>query len=242
MSCGSPDNTADRLCAVFGGAGLLSAFYADISTGLHAVAQPLTILRGALGALAMRDGVKPECARYLEMSTTQTERLCTLISCLQKRLDAEQSKADRVTVNISELIASIMPNLKTLAKFSGVEIAVAQADSVSHFCGDSARTEEALQAVLQSAISVSSPGDVICLLVIPGDCVIQLIIENSNSHGKRLSSFDLLTLSVAEANIRIQEGTYAYVDDPLRISIELPVHLSRADGAEAGFQCGRAIT
>jgi hypothetical protein len=67
----------------------------DIADGLHALAQPLTILRGALGALALRERIAPQNSRYLDMSTRQIERMCDLISRIQKRLDLERPEASQ---------------------------------------------------------------------------------------------------------------------------------------------------
>jgi signal transduction histidine kinase len=68
--------------------------YRELEEGLHALAQPLTILRGALGALTMRDAVPPQAAsRYLEMSNTQVERLCNLLAGLHNLLDGVRPEA-----------------------------------------------------------------------------------------------------------------------------------------------------
>jgi hypothetical protein len=59
----------------------------EFDEGLHALAQPLTILRGILGALTMGDAVSPQAAsRYLEMSNTEVERMCSLLAGLQNLL------------------------------------------------------------------------------------------------------------------------------------------------------------
>jgi hypothetical protein len=68
-------------------------FCRELDEGLHALAQPLTILRGALGALTIRGAVRPETAtRYLEMSNTQVDRLCNLLSGLHNLLDGVRSE------------------------------------------------------------------------------------------------------------------------------------------------------
>ena len=67
----------------------------DIADGLHALAQPLTILRGALGALALRERIAPQNCRYIDMSMLQIERMCDLISLIQKRVDEERSEVSQ---------------------------------------------------------------------------------------------------------------------------------------------------
>jgi hypothetical protein len=62
----------------------------ELDEGLHALAQPLTILRGALGALAMRGAVSQEASRYLEMSNAQVDNMCDLLTGLRNLLDEEE--------------------------------------------------------------------------------------------------------------------------------------------------------
>ena len=94
----------------------------DMENGLHAMAQPLTVLRGALGALAMRGGVTAESNRYLEMSNQQVERLCSLMFRLQDLLDAHRSEAACAKVNLWELTASLLENGEFNSGDSGVRI------------------------------------------------------------------------------------------------------------------------
>ena len=62
----------------------------DLAEGLHAMAQPLTILRGATGALQLSSTVSVPDRRYVEMCAAQAERLCAMIASLRDRLDAAQ--------------------------------------------------------------------------------------------------------------------------------------------------------
>ena len=88
-----PDSDALKSGASAGDAESHAWFRRELDEGLHALAQPLTVLRGALGALTMRGAVRPEAAsRYLEMSNTQVERLCSLLSGLQNLLDGVRSE------------------------------------------------------------------------------------------------------------------------------------------------------
>ena len=76
----------------------------ELDEGLHAMAQPLTILRGALGALTMRGGLSPQAAsRYLEMSNTQVERLCNLLSGLHNLLDGVRTEPACAEIELPHL-------------------------------------------------------------------------------------------------------------------------------------------
>jgi signal transduction histidine kinase len=93
MSCVMPNSNALESGASVADAESYAWFCRELDEGLHALAQPLTILRGALGALTMRGAVRPETAsRYLEMSSTQVDRLCNLLSGLHSLLDGVRSE------------------------------------------------------------------------------------------------------------------------------------------------------
>lgn len=94
MSCAMPSNNALESGASLGDAESYAWVCKELDEGLHALAQPLTILRGALGALTMRGAVSPQAAgRYLEMSNTQVERLCNLLAGLHNLLDGVRSQS-----------------------------------------------------------------------------------------------------------------------------------------------------
>ena len=57
-----------------------SLLHAELADGLHAMAQPLTILRGAMCALTLREEMEPANRRYLDMSAKQVDRLCDLMA------------------------------------------------------------------------------------------------------------------------------------------------------------------
>jgi hypothetical protein len=92
MNCAMPSDHALESRESLGDTESYAWLCRELDQGLHALAQPLTILRGALGALTTRDAVPAQAAsRYLEMSNTQVERLCSLLSGLQNLLDGARS-------------------------------------------------------------------------------------------------------------------------------------------------------
>jgi hypothetical protein len=59
-------------------------FHASLSDGLHALAQPLTILRSSITA-ASAEGITPSRQKhYLDISKSQVERACELFGSLQE--------------------------------------------------------------------------------------------------------------------------------------------------------------
>jgi len=201
----------------------LGRLCANISQGLHALAQPLTILRSAVAA-STAPGVTPvDQRRYLELSTQHVERTCGLFECLQDLVIANQIEADRESFDLTELIAPVVEDQRAKLEASGVELRVVAPIGLPLVQGDAARTLQAISAALKITASVSSPGDLVQLLVTTRNGFVELIIQNRRIHGRRLNSSERLRLALAEANIRSQQGEYECDEDPLRVFIALPL-------------------
>jgi nitrogen-specific signal transduction histidine kinase len=100
MSCVLPENPSEKTYP------MAAETAAGLAQGLHAMAQPLTILRGAAGALQLSPSVSVSDRRYVEMCAVQAERLCEMIVGLRDRLDAAQSEAAALREKIDAKITS----------------------------------------------------------------------------------------------------------------------------------------
>jgi signal transduction histidine kinase len=198
-------------------------FYADLATGLHAMAQPLTILRSAIEVLALPRAVNIDQRRYLEISAKQLARTCDMFDSLQDLVAAQMIEAQRAHFNLWELLTPLAEDQRRLLLAAGVGIAVACAEPSASICGDAERTEQTLMALLNLAASLSSRGDVIELRTAQANGFVELTLENTRRHGKRMDSSHRLSLAVAEANILSQHGRCSVVEDPFRVSLALPV-------------------
>lgn len=198
-------------------------FYADLATGLHAMAQPLTILRSAIEVLVLPQSRSIDQRRYLEISARQVARTCGMFASLQDLVTAQMIEAQRAHFNLWEMLTPLIEDQRRLLLAAGVGIAVASAERSASICGDAERTEQALVALLNLAASISSRGDVIELRATHANSFVELTLENTRCHGKRMDSSQRLSLSVAEANILSQHGRYALIEDPFRVSLALPI-------------------
>lgn len=71
----------------------------SLAEGLHAMAQPLTILRGSVAAAAALDTDPVKQRRYLDLSAEQVQRMCTLFEHLQDLVIAHQSDGEHKAVD-----------------------------------------------------------------------------------------------------------------------------------------------
>ncbi len=94
MNCVLPEEVHKTRSAAFGTAER-KRFSEELDTRLHAMAQPITVLRGALGAIQLRGGTGAESVRYLEISSKQVERLCNLLAGMQSLLETLDDEASK---------------------------------------------------------------------------------------------------------------------------------------------------
>jgi hypothetical protein len=205
--------------------GELGRFCANIAEGLHAMAQPLTILRSTVAASAAKSVTPTRQRHYLDISTHQVERACKLFDCLQDLVIASKFEADCASFEIPELLALAVREHKAVLQASAVGLRVVTPTGLLPVLGDVSRTLQALSAALKIAASVSHSGDVIELLATARNGFVELVIQNRRAHGRPLNSSDHLSLLLAEANIRSQQGEHEYAEDPFRVRLTLPVQV-----------------
>jgi hypothetical protein len=215
-------------------------FCPDLLNGLHALAQPLSVLRAASEVLALPRLQGADQQKYIQTWCEQVERACLLFSEVQDMVAARLVAADRVRFDLWELLNPMIDQQRTLLHNSGVGIAVTNTAQRLPLCGDAERTANALQAVLRMASVTAARGDVIELHTSSDPVFLQLRFQNSRRHGRKMSSSDKLSLSLAVANITSQHGTYDFAEDPFCFSFSLP--LDEQASARATRTATRACT
>jgi predicted RNA-binding protein YlqC (UPF0109 family) len=229
MSCALPEETPNGMRA---SCDEPSALCADLANGLHAMAQPLTVLRGALGALTLAKAFAPEQERYLEMSTRQAERLCDMMSTLQGLVHAAMFKPNRAAVDLWQVIENVLYDPDPALETAGIRIEAARSADSIRVVGDAGRMEQALRAALKTAALVSSRDRVLQVEILSRNGLVDLIVKASGNSRKSFDSSDRLTLALAEANLRSQQGMVEWSEDPLRIVLKIPIEASAVSTEE----------
>jgi signal transduction histidine kinase len=229
------DKSNDR--SVEGSGATPAQLYAQLADGLHAMAQPLTILRGAMCALTMQDSVEPANRRYLDMSTKQVDRLCDLMSGLQSLLHAGQSKVEFRSFDLIELIDPIVEQQRNAARESGVRIVWTRPERPIHALGDEHGVEQAFSAALKTALSAAKRDERVQVEIALRDGFVGLTLRNESFSKRNLGSFERFHLTVVEHMIRSQCGMYELIDHPLSISLKL--RISPQAGREVTSDCLR---
>ena len=212
----------------------LQRLYASMTTGLHALAQPLTVLRSAVSASAREDLSETDRQWYLDTAVDQVEHACTLFQHLQQLVASGRIKADCAPIDLLALILPIVADQKQILEGSGIDFRVSFPQILDPVLGDMDRMLQALFAALKVAASLSTRGDVIELTVSTDDRYVELMVQNRRQHGKRMTSSDRLSFALAEANLRSQRGGYTCTEDPFRVALTLPTqHVAAAVSVDA---------
>src|ERR1035438_8170792 len=119
-------------------------FLADMTAALHAMAQPLTILRSAVAAAAV-PGISPvKQRRYLDLSTAQATRTCILFEYLQDLVIARQIEADCAPIDLSVMVSNAARDQKAALQGLGIELEVLRPKVLPMPFGDASRTLQAI--------------------------------------------------------------------------------------------------
>jgi signal transduction histidine kinase len=197
-------------------------FCDDMANGLHALAQPLSILRSAAELLVLTKSSGPDHQRYMDLLTTHMRHTCDLFASVQNLLALELEKAKPVQLDFRELLGPVLEECGGAFESQGISLAETIPDG-SHpmFC-DASRTEQAMTALLEAAASVCEPGDAVGLAVSQAEGLRTVTVRSARKHGKQMHSSARLNLSLARANILSQQGQYHFADDPFCVSFALP--------------------
>lgn len=202
--------------------GAAESFTASMAEGLHALAQPLTILRSTVVLMAAPKIAEAARQRYLDLSLEQVQRACELFEVMQDLVIVSQVEAVRKPFELANAISAAVDDPQVGLEPSGVTINVVVPRDLPPILGDYARTMRALAAALKIAAYLSSADDKVEVQASPSGSFVRLTVTNPRPHGRTLNSSQRLALSLIEANIRSQRGRYTFAEDPFCVSMELP--------------------
>jgi hypothetical protein len=219
MNFGRNDSLAGAAAAE-DGAEDHARFYREFAEGLHAMAQPLTILRGAMAAMTLREEI--DLHHYMEMSACQVDRLCDVMASLQHLLLVKQYEPKCSDFDLWDALAPAMEERKRVLGEAGIGLTANGPPQRVWVHGDAERARKALLAALTVMAALAAEGDVIRLSVEAGEDWAEIALENTCRPMGCLSAPDRLCLASAQASMRSQQGSVATMENPSRIVLTLP--------------------
>ena len=196
-------------------------FCSNLSQVIHAAAQPLTVLRFSLDKVRTDRMNIGELRELAASSAVEVERVCALFSCLQQFVITESIQPHLVATQLLPLLAIATDGVNLLFEKDGMFLRLTMPDVCEAVLIDTARTLQALSSVLLTAYGVSRTNDTVELIASSSPSAIQVVVRNANSYVDPLSAEASLSMALAEASIRSQQGRVTWSLQPFIAQIDL---------------------
>lgn len=194
----------------------------NLSHGIHAVAQPLTILLASLSK-AHTDRMSTEELRELTASSSvEVQRVCTLFRYLQELVIAESIKPHLSATALLPLLASAAEGVQLLFHRDGMVLSSTMPEACPLVLINSPRTLRAFSSVLSTAHALSSARDHVELIVSTSIHGVEIVVRNLNLSITAANAEARLSMATAEANIRSQQAGFEWSQQPFKVLIDLP--------------------
>jgi hypothetical protein len=201
------------------------AFCSNMSQGMHAMAQPLTILRAGF-SLGRVDGMSlDELQEFTAKSALQIDRVCLLFGCMQQFIVMESSEPQLAVLPLTPLVDYAIEGINRLFQDGRISLRVNIPEVVFAVLVNRERTIQALSSVLLISHAVSNAEDTVEVIATRSSTTVQVVIKSTNPEIHELSSEELLTMALAEASLRSQHGSLSWTCGPFHARIELQLAL-----------------
>jgi len=196
--------------------------YSNLSKGLHAAAQPLTILRAGLGIGLASPLSLGELRELVASSYVEVERVCGLFDYLQQLVFVASTKPSLTAAPILPLVAGAADGVCALFEHDGMVLTSMLPDACDPVLIDKARTFRALSSVLLIVHGLSRAPDTVELIVSSSPPnSIRIVVRNLNLYLDALGEEPSLSMAIAAANIRSQQAGFSWNLQPFSVEIEV---------------------
>jgi len=196
-----------------------------LSQGIHAAAQPLSILRASLDRDYVDRMSLDELRKLAATSAAQVERVCTLFSLMQQMVNIETVKPRLMVTSIPPLISYATEGVNLLFEKQGIRLVSTVRDSSGDVAIDRERTLQALTTVLLLALEASSHDGVVELVASGSAGRLVVGVGNQDAFSDSLNAESCLSMALAEANVISQGGAFAYTTKPFNVRMSFEMEL-----------------
>jgi hypothetical protein len=193
-----------------------------LAQGIHAAAQPLTVLRASLSKCNTDRMNSDELRELTASSAVQVQRVCTFFSGLQQLVMAESIKPQLSPTPVLPLIAYAVEGLDLVFQHDGITLSSVVPDTCPPVLINRARTLQALSRVLLVVHGLSGAQDVVELVASSSANAVQIVVRNLHLSVAGINPEASLSLAVAEADMRSQQAGLSLSLQPFTVRIDLP--------------------
>lgn len=198
------------------------ALCVHLSKGIHAAAQPLTVLRASLDCIQTDGMSHGELRELVASSALEVERVCTLFTFMQQIVNVMSIKPELSEISLQPLLAHVADGVELLFAEGGMLLRSIASDTCLPVLIDPARTRQALSSVLLIAHALSKPLDTIELIASSTSYgVVRVVVQNVHAYVDAMNAEQSLNMALAEANIRSQQASLSWSLQPFSVQIEL---------------------
>jgi hypothetical protein len=194
-----------------------------LAQGIHAAAQPLTVLLASLSKGHTDRMNSDELRELTASSAVEVQRVCTLFSCLQQLVLTESIKPQLSPMPILPLLAYATDGVNLLFQRDGIALSSVVPDTCPPVLINRARTLQALSRVLLVVHRLSGAQDMIELIASSSAHAVQIVVRNLHLSVAVIDAEASLSIAVAEANMRSQQAGLSLGLQPFTVRIDLPI-------------------
>jgi hypothetical protein len=194
----------------------------NLAQGMHAAAQPLTVLMASLSKCNTDRMNSDELRELTASSAVQVQRVCSFFSGLQQLVIAESFKPDLSPTSIPPLLAYAVDGFNRVFEQKGIGLSSVVPDTCPPVLINRARTLQALSSVLLVVHGMSGVQDTVELITSSSPNAVQIVVRNLHLSVAGIDPEASLTLAVAEANMRSQQAGISLSLQPFTVCIDLP--------------------
>jgi len=216
-------------------------FYACLKEAMHAMAQPITLLRSHLYLMRASDSGHIVSQQHLADADLGMERLCIVFRLMQELVQLQSMAAEISPVPLASILSMLADDAEVVLAGSDLTFRLqagpapdtsAQPESIAPpvVDADLRRTRHALMSMLHTVRDGARAGSAILCSVVWDERWAELILKPEDPAGallpNQLHDVARLRLVLAKANALSQRALFAA--EPFAISIKLPVATGRS--------------
>ena len=192
-----------------------------LAAALHAVAQPLTLLRARFDAEMIELLDETQLRRSALRSARHVEHLCGLLRSMQRLLEMDAMPAVVDAIEAGRLVESAIEDVGRVLDEAGVLLQYSAPEETRLILADGARMRQALAEALICANDVSKGAGTIELTVETMLRWVVIRVRQREAHCDVHDDRMRLSVAALEANVCSQGGAMEFTASPLSMEFRL---------------------